>query len=90
MKLYFGKRRGRGSHSEVGGGGPHCVSVALLALLQLFRVAVTRLPLRAAAGLGRAAVGGRKWTGDSVSVGFLSDSGLNLFLRVVPGGPMWL
>lgn len=58
VKLYFGKCRGRGSHREVSGSGPRHVSMALLALLQLFRVAVTKLPLRAAAGLGQAAVGG--------------------------------
>lgn len=43
-------------------------------------------PSEVAAGLGRAAVRRRKWTGDSVSVSFLCDSGLDPFLRVVPAG----
>lgn len=81
---------GWGSHGEVGRGGSGRMSVALLALLLDISFSEWRslsCPLEVAAGLGRAAVGRRKWTGDSVSVSFLSDSGLDPFLRVVPGGP---
>lgn len=73
--------RGAGHLGEVGLGGS-----ALLALLQSLSFSAhwsLSCPSEAAAGLGPAAVGRRKWTGDSVTVSFLSDSGLDPFFRVV-------
>lgn len=75
--------QGVGHLGEVGLGGS--VLLALLQSLSFSEHWSPSCPLEAAAGLGPAAVGRRKWTGDSVTVGFLSDSRLDPFFKVVPG-----
>ena len=72
---------GAGHLREVGLGGS--APLALLQSLSFSERWSLSCPSEAAAGLGPAAAGKRKWTGDSVTVGFLSDSGLDPFFRVV-------
>lgn len=54
---------------------------------QLFRVAVAEVPLGSGFWAWPSCCGQEEVDSDSVSVGFLSDSGLNPFLSVLPGGP---